>query len=304
MPKIGEKTENRMDSRGREIKKKVPLMKKISGEELMRWVQPMHEQMYCENPECRKPWVMKKWVSKETGREFLYPSPGCDCYENKMAEERKQEEEKKEQEYLMKRFEEGRIPKRCRINYYPIPSKTIEVREPVPGGKPGETRIKILLEYEKFKDVVAKPWFYIRNYPGLFIPGSPGTRKTGYIGEFAKECIRQGRNVVYYQVGEILQKKIDIEYLIGVDILILDDLGNSTWEGGGGGLIWTLLNRRIDEGKFTVVITNFSESHNIKIFNPAFMDRLNPFYPIAMIGPSSRKLDGEIEVEEEEEKTR
>ena len=182
-------------------------------------------------------------------------------------------------------LERSLIPDRCKNTVFGIPEDDVIVPHP---DNPKEW--KTMLEYSKFHYVMNNPRKFFgpkKEYPGIFVPGNPGTRKTSYVCEVAKHAMRMGHNVLYYQVAEIITNRIQIWPLIGPEVLILDDLGNDNIEKSHN-LIWTLVNKRLEKRLFTAVVTNYSLEHNQGIFGEAFMDRMNLLYPIVMIGDSSR----------------
>lgn len=230
-------------------------------------------------PDCGAPYKFKKW--NIGGSPLLVPVYTCGCREKKRLAWEKQQLEAEQKHRYSLFVGNCKIPARCLENTYDIPDKHLYEAD-------GD-EIITNLEYDKFFRMVKDPKFYLTTYPGIFVPGNPGTRKTSYVCEVGKQVMKLGWSVVYYQSAELITNKINIWELVRPTFLIIDDLGNDTIENRNN-LLWTLVNKRIDEKKFTAIITNYSEEHNRAIFGDAFMDRLKLYLPVVMIGESSRKI--------------
>ena len=233
-------------------------------------------------PECGVPFT--KQIIGKYPNSFDMVLPACGCRDKQIMEEREQEEKAERDKKYKLLLSKSNLPERCRNETFDIPTKSVYQEH-------GEDVI-VHLEYEKFHRFLTNPAMF-SIYCGIFMPGNPGTRKTTYACELAKKVMTLGKTVNYFQCAEIVTKKVFIYDNITTDFLILDDLGNNTIEKRDD-LLWTLVNKRIDAKKFTIIITNFSDSHNREMHGDAFMDRLKLFMPVVMIGESSRKNGEEL----------
>lgn len=240
----------------------------------------------------------KKMVEKEYNLKYLKGIKAwiytCNCVERLKEKEEQEKMVRDLKVRVTKLFENANLPERCvTINgvmtldrKYEIPEKSV-YKEDLSG------EVEVDLEYEKFHKYIANLPFNVASGRSLFIAGQAGTRKTSYACEIAKEAIKQGIEVKYFQVGEIVQKKISIWDIVDVPLLILDDLGMSKSEAYDGKM-FTLLNVRIERGWATIIITNFTEERNRDIFGEPFTDRLKLFNRVGMFAESSRKNDDEL----------
>jgi len=234
----------------------------------------------CPEPGCGKPYKFEE--RKIGGAPILFPIYQCDCREKKRLEWEREEKERTDRERFDSLIGTSRIPQRCKDQEYEIPEEAEYLED-------NNGDVITNLQYDIFYRMKKDFEYYMRTYPGIFVPGNPGTRKTTYVCEIAKQAMRLGRSVRYYQCAEIITNKINIWELVRPSFLILDDVGNDPVENRNN-IVWTLVNKRIDEKKFTAIVTNFSEEHNKVIFGEAFIDRLKLLLPIVMIGESSRKI--------------
>lgn len=214
------------------------------------------------------------------GTPLNVPEPTCDCRQKRQQQWDQEEQEKKDKAVYIMLLGDSNIPDWCKKKEYNIPDED-EYQEDA------QEEVVVQLEYRKFLRIKDNlPW-HLKTYAGIFVPGNPGTRKTTYVCELGKQAMRVGKNVKYYQAAELITKKVNIWDLVQPAFLIIDDLGNDAVENRNN-LLWTLVNKRIDERKFTAIITNYPMEHNRSIFGDAFMDRLKLFLPVVMIGESSR----------------
>jgi DNA replication protein DnaC len=209
----------------------------------------------------------------------------CDCIDKN----RQAQDEKKITNEAKKRFDKlvknSNLPERCILNTYDIPEKPIYEKDE-------SGNYITMLEYDKIRAYIEDIDWNVTQGNNLFMPGNPGTRKTSYAGEIGKAIICSGKAVRYYQAGEIITNKINIWELMKIDALIVDDLGRDKIEKKDG-LLFTLFNKRIDNGKLIIAITNFSEEKNRDTLGHDFVDRLKGFKIVTMIGKSSREFKEE-----------
>lgn len=109
---------------------------------------------------------------------------------------------------------------------------------------------------------------------GLYIYGSPGTGKTFLAAIIAQKLIHAGKTVIFGDVPSLLddlkdtfdkknsQTLSDLKNLLcNVDVLVLDDLGTENPTEWAVEQIYTIVNRRYNEGDKPIIVTsNFTPS--------------------------------------------
>ena len=139
---------------------------------------------------------------------------------------------------------------------------------------PARYQGKNFSDYEVTADnrrAVAIAQWYIDEKPqrNLYFHGGCGTGKTFLTALIAQEFIREGRSVIFGDVPELLEEikmtfdsdKLKSEDVMNryynCDLLIMDDLGAGQVTEWSVGILYQVINRRVNAGKRLIVTSNF-----------------------------------------------
>ncbi len=139
---------------------------------------------------------------------------------------------------------------------------------------PARYQGKNFSDYEVTADnrrALAIAQWYIAEKPqrNLYFHGGCGTGKTFLTALIAKEFIREGRSVIFGDVPELLEEikmtfdsdKLKAEDVLNryynCDLLIMDDIGAGQVTEWTVGVLYQVINRRVNAGKRLIVTSNF-----------------------------------------------
>jgi DNA replication protein DnaC len=121
----------------------------------------------------------------------------------------------------------------------------------------------------------------------LIFSGEPGTGKTHLACAIANAVIRQGGAALFITVGDAMRsikraydrdagisESDAIETLVGPDLLILDEVGADYGTEHSKALLFDLLNKRYEQVRPTLVLTNLDAASLREYFGERVMDRL------------------------------
>lgn len=152
-------------------------------------------------------------------------------------------------------------------------------------GVPGIYLGRTFADYQKTAtnaEAIAMAKWYIKEYPkapernGLYFYGGPGTGKTLLASIVARELIAAGHRVLFGDVPHLLKKmkdRFDVEARVtyddnitagmiqekytSVEVLVLDDIGAGNVTSWSIGVLYEIINDRINAGLRTIVTSNF-----------------------------------------------
>ena len=136
---------------------------------------------------------------------------------------------------------------------------------------------------------------------GMIFMGKTGVGKTHLSLSIANEVLKKGFGVVYGTSSEFLGKiekehfgRADgdtLELLCECDLLIIDDLGAEFQTQFTSSAIHELINRRIMEGKPTIISTNLSPAELAQIYGDRVSSRIiGNFEPLKFEGNDIRQI--------------
>lgn len=152
-----------------------------------------------------------------------------------------------------------------------------------------------LENYELYDDaqfpVASRLQRYVKTFPeqlangrGLFFAGSGGTGKTHLSLAIAKEVVAKGYKAEYFEVDPLLKAAwaVDIKdranwvsnLIMRSDLLILDELARQSVSTGSLNLFFDMVNRRTNECKPLIVISNRSSAELARIFGEELWSRI------------------------------
>jgi len=101
---------------------------------------------------------------------------------------------------------------------------------------------------------------------GYFITGDPGCGKTFWTCILAKELYLKGKNVHYFDAGDLKLKFLDsvmeknrknlIEWIVGLDYLFINDIGSEKSGQGFEEFLFTIIDKREQKMNNKIVITS------------------------------------------------
>lgn len=141
--------------------------------------------------------------------------------------------------------------------------------------------------------------------PGfLLLTGLPGLGKTFLSHCIARELIESGHSVIYYSAGKLFdsladaqfrrestepENAVDMNYLTGCDLLIIDDLGTELSNAFTSSAFFRLLNERMAENKGMVISTNLPMSDLKNLYSERIVSRIiERFTLISLFGKDIR----------------
>lgn len=142
---------------------------------------------------------------------------------------------------------------------------------------------------------------YVENFRirrgSLLFQGNTGVGKTFLSNCIAKELLEAGFSVIYLTAGELfdclaevriektedLAKKELFDYIFSCDLLIVDDLGTEAANTFTASQFFYLVNRRLKEGRGTVISTNLSMRVMRDIYTERVTSRIASGYDVVML---------------------
>lgn len=137
---------------------------------------------------------------------------------------------------------------------------------------------------------------------GILLVGNVGTGKTHLAASIANYLIQQLYTVVFGNVTDIIARIYDtydkdseistsevIQYLTGVDLLIIDDLGKEYDSKNTNTLLYQIINTLYEDEKLVVITTNLSGRELSEKIGPATVSRITEMTrPVIMTGQDWR----------------
>jgi DNA replication protein DnaC len=223
--------------------------------------------------ECAKHGPYEAKVAEILGRRILSPCPAC-LADEKAREERRDQQAKAEAQArrIEGLFQRSGIPLRFQ-------SRTFEGYEAKGEGQ--ERALRITRAY-------ADEWATMRERGTcLILSGKPGTGKTHLACAIAGHVIRQGHSALFTTVSDALRaikRSYDkdsstsegdaINDLVGPALLILDEVGMAYDTDHSKTLIFDLMNKRYENLKPTIILTNLDASALREQLGDRITDRL------------------------------
>jgi DNA replication protein DnaC len=218
-----------------------------------------HEHVY-ESTECL---VGGKWIGT--------PCPLCEKEEE--AAERKKEAERRLVKEQLAALKSAGIPKRFRGKDFSTFSASTD----------GQRRAAAVCKKYADNFTVAS-----KNGICMTMCGHPGTGKTHLACSIGNLLISQGRSVLFIGALDMLVRVKEtwngaadeterevIEKFVGLDLLIIDEVGVQYGKEAEKIILFQILNRRYEEVKPTIVISNLMGSDLDRYLGERIIDRLN-----------------------------
>lgn len=150
-------------------------------------------------------------------------------------------------------------------------------------------------------------WTFARKFdgtgPSLVFSGGPGLGKTFLSACIAREVSQRGYSVAYDSVTAALsafeREKFAREEAAGAvvaqylscDLMILDDLGTELGTDFSRSALYTLIDRRLNAGKQTIISTNLTEPELERQYTPQIASRLLGCYEwLHFLGRDIRRM--------------
>lgn len=125
---------------------------------------------------------------------------------------------------------------------------------------------------------------FVAEKSGYHFQGCNGCGKTAWASVMVRHALLEGVNSMIVNMQSLVtsyfnEHKLPKDVAI-VDLLVIDEVGKELQKNSGGAVLMSVIDRRMQDGKKTIIISNASQDKLIDTYGSTFHSKLHYYIPI------------------------